>query len=100
MYQITTKKPNISLEVTRISFNTIHYLVTTDNSYPLTSATLTVLVNGEVSSSSEISINGNTTGNVSISNINENDIIELKLTDVKLNGTIIKDLNSSYKFRY
>lgn len=97
---ITTKKPNISLEVTRISFNTIHYLVTTDNSYPLTSATLTVLVNGEVSSSSEISINGNTTGNVSISNINENDIIELKLTDVKSNGTIIKDLNSSYKFRY
>ena len=66
----------------------------------MTSATLTVLVNGEVSSSSEISINGNTTGNVSISNINENDIIELKLTDVKSNGTIIKDLNSSYKFRY
>ena len=61
---------------------------------------MTVLVNGEVSSSSEISINGNTTGNVSISNINENDIIELKLTDVKSNGTIIKDLNSSYKFRY
>ena len=66
----------------------------------MTSATLTVLVNGEVSSSSEISINGNITGNVSISNINENDIIELKLTDVKSNGTIIKDLNSSYKFRY
>ncbi|MGN1342617.1 MAG: hypothetical protein ACI4VL_05275 [Bacilli bacterium] len=107
---ITTKKPNISLEVTRISFNEIYYLVTTDNSYPLTSATLTVLVNGEepssskingeISSSSEISINGNTTGNVSISNISEKDIIELKLTDVKSNGTIIKDLNSSYKFKY
>lgn len=107
---ITTKKPSISLEVTRISFNTIHYLVTTDNSYPLTSATLTVLVNGEEPSSSKINgeessssgiiINGNTIGNVSISNISEGDIIELKLTDVKSNGTIIKDLNSSYKFKY
>ena len=44
--------------------------------------------------------NGNTTGNVNISNINENDAIELKLSDVKSNGTIIKDLNSSYKFKY
>lgn len=97
---ITTKKPSISLKVTRISFNEIYYLITTDSGYPLTSATLTVLVNGKESSSSEITLNGNTTGNVSISNISENDAIELKLTDVKSNGTIIKDLNSSYKFKY
>ena len=97
---ITTKKPQVSLKVTRTSKEGIDYLVTTDNSYPLTSGTLTVTKNGEVVSSNEITLNGNTVGHVNITNLLEDDSIELSLTNVKSNGTIIKDLSSSYKFRY
>ena len=97
---ITTKKPQVSLKVTRTSKDGIDYLVTTDNSYPLTSGTLTVTKNGEVVSSNEITLNGNTVGHVNITNLLEDDSIELSLTSVKSDETVIKDLSSSYKFRY
>lgn len=97
---VTTKKPSVSLKVTRTSLRKIDYLITNDNTYNLTSGELTVLVNGNVVSNSEITINGNTKGYVEVSEIADNDAIELRLTNVKSNGRVIKDLESSYKFRY
>lgn len=98
--KVTTKKPSISLEVTKTSLRKIEYLIKNDNTYNLTSGNLTVLVNGNVVSNSEITINGNTQGSVEITSISDDDIIELRLTGVKSNGRVIKDLESSYKFRY
>ena len=97
---ITTKKPQVSLKVTRTSKDGIDYLITTDNSYPLTSGTLTVTKNGEVVSTNEITLNGNTVGHAPITGLQEEDSISLSLTNIKSNGIIIKDLSSSYKFRY
>lgn len=97
---VTTKKPKISLKVTKTSFNNVTYLITSDNSINLTSALLTVYVNGEQYSSNTISIEGNKVGTVYISNVESNDLVELKLTNVSMDGNIIKDLTASYKFRY
>ena len=97
---ITTKKPQVSLKVTRTSKDGIDYLVTTDNSYPLTSGTLTITKNGEVVSTNEITLNGNTVGHVPITGLQEEDSISLSLTNIKSNETVIKDLSSNYKFRY
>ena len=97
---ITTKKPQVSLKVTRTSKDGIDYLVTTDNSYPLTSGTLTVTKNGEVVSTNEITLNGNTVGHAPITGLQEEDSISLSLTNIKSNETVIKDLSSNYKFRY
>lgn len=97
---ITTKKPQVSLKVTRTSKDGIDYLITTDNSYPLTSGTLTVTKNGEVVSTNEITLNGNTVGHAPITGLQEEDSISLSLTNIKSNETVIKDLSSSYKFRY
>lgn len=97
---ITTKKPSISIKVTRTSKNKIDYLITTDNTYPLTQGVLTVIQNNKIISTAEITINGNTVGNTYIPSLQEEDSIELKLTDIKSNGEVIKDLNASYKFRY
>ncbi len=97
--KITTKKPTISLKVTRTSKNKIDYLITSDNTYPLTSATLTIIKNNEVVKTEEITLNGNTIGSSNISLI-EGDNIELKLTNIKSDNDIIEDLNSSYKFIY
>lgn len=98
--EVTTKKPNISMKVTRTSFGTIYYLVSTDNSYGITSGLLTILKNNEEISSNEITINGNTTGSIYIPSIEESDMIELKLTNIKSKGIVVKDLNASYKFKY
>ncbi len=97
---ITTKKPQVSLKVTRTSKDGIDYLVTTDNSYPLTSGTLTITKNGEVVSTNEITLNGNTVGHAPITGLQEEDSISLSLTNIKSNETVIKDLSSNYKFRY
>lgn len=97
---ITTKKPQVSLKVTRTSKDGIDYLITTDNSYPLTSGTLTVTKNGEVVSTNEITLNGNTVGHAPITGLQEEDSISLSLTNIKSNEIVIKDLSSSYKFRY
>lgn len=97
---ITTKKPQVSLKVTRTSKDGIDYLITTDNSYPLTSGTLTITKNGEVVSTNEITLNGNTVGHVPITGLQEEDSISLSLTNIKSNETVIKDLSSNYKFRY
>lgn len=97
---ITTKKPQVSLKVTRTSKDGIDYLVTTDNSYPLNKGTLTITKNGEVVSTNEITLNGNTVGHAPITGLQEEDSISLSLTNIKSNGIIIKDLSSNYKFRY
>lgn len=96
---ITTKKPQVSLKVTRTSKDGIDYLITTDNSYPLTSGTLTITKNGEVVSTNEITLNGKV-GHAPITGLQEEDSISLSLTNIKSNGIIIKDLSSNYKFRY
>lgn len=98
---IKTKKPTVSLTVTKTSKNKIDYLITTDNTYLLTSGLLTVVKNGEVIKKEEIT---NDKKNIYLGSISipllEDDSIELRLTNIKLNGNIIKDLEASYKFRY
>lgn len=96
---IKTKKPSISLKVTRTSQNKIDYLITSDNTYPITSGLLTVIKNGEVIKTEEITINGNTIGSTYIPLL-EDDYIELTLTNIKSNNQLIKDIKSSYKFKY
>lgn len=98
--KVTTKMPSISLKVTSTSFGKITYQITTDNSYEITSGTLIVLVNNEEYQTSEIPINGNTIRSITIPEILENDIVELKLIDIKSNNIIIKDLKTSTMFRY
>lgn len=97
---ITTKLPSVSLKVTNTSFGKITYQISTDNSYPITSGKLTVLVNGKEKLTDEISINGNTVGTVTINDIADNDIIEFKLDNIKSGDIIIKDLKTSYMFKY
>lgn len=97
---ITTKKPNIYLKVTRTSLDKIYYSVTTDDSYKVTSATLIVYANGEEKNRTEVEIDGNTVGYLAINNIAYDELIELKLTNIKSNGIIINGLEASYKFKY
>ena len=96
---VTTKKPKISIKVTSVSFGNIKYLITSDNSYDIDSATLKVFVNNEEVSSTTISINGNTVNDIYVNTVLD-DNVELLLTDVKSNGKVIKDVKSSYKFKY
>ena len=96
---VTTKKPKISIKVTSVSFGNIKYLITSDNSYDIDSATLKVFVNNEEVSSTTISINGNTVNDIYVNAVLD-DNVELLLTDVKSNGKVIKDVKSSYKFKY
>lgn len=97
---VTTKKPKLSLKVTKTSFNNVTYLITTDNNVNLTSALLTVYLNDEEYSSNTIDIEGNKVGTIHINNVESNDLIDLELTNVSMNGNIIKDLTAGYKFRY
>ena len=97
---IMTKSPEISLKVTRTSPEKIYYLISTDNNYPISSATLVVLINNIEVQKSEVLINGNTTSFVSIDNVEGEDTVELRLVDIKYNGTIINNLISSTKFKY
>lgn len=97
---VKTKIPSIGIKVTNTSFGRITYQVTTDNSYSLTSALLIVLVGGDEYSREEITLNGNTVGEVVVEGINEGDIVELKLVDVKSNGTIINGLRANTMFKY
>ena len=96
---VTTKKPKISIKVTSVSFGNIKYLITSDNSYDIDSATLKVFVNNEEVSSTTVSINGNTVNDIYVNAVLD-DNVELLLTDVKSNGKVIKDVKSSYKFKY
>lgn len=110
---ITTKLPNVSIKVTSTSFNKITYQINADNSYNITSGLLTVYVNNEKTAfyiyngndyeetdNYVVTIKGNTVRDVIISDIKNDDIIELRLTDIKSNGTIIKDLSARYMFKY
>ncbi len=97
---IRTKMPSLSLKVTSTSFGNITYQVSTDNSYPITSGTLVVTVNGVEKSRTEININGNTIGNLYIDDIKDNDIVELRLFNVKAIGNVINDLSARTSFKY
>ena len=97
---ITTKSPSISLKVTRTSPGIDIRIVTTDNSYPINSATLLVLINNTEVQRSEISIDGNTTSSIDVPNIEGNDTVELRLVDFKSNGNVINGLTASTKFKY
>ena len=98
---VKTKKPTVSIKVIKTSKNKIDYLITTDNTYLLTSGLLTVIKNGEVIKTEEITNDKKNIypGSTSIPLL-EDDSIELRLTNIKLNGNIIKDLEAYYKFRY
>lgn len=98
--KVTTKLPSISIKVTNTSFGKITYQITTDNSYNITTGKLIVLVNEEEKINNEISINGNKVGSFTIPEIVDNDIIEIKLVDIKSGDTIIKDLKISTTFKY
>ncbi len=98
---VKTKKPTVSIKVIKTSKNKIDYLITTDNTYLLTSGLLTVIKNGEVIKTEEITNDKKNIypGSTSIPLL-EDDSIELRLTNIKLNGNVIKDLEAYYKFRY
>ena len=97
---VVTKLPSISIKITNTSFGKITYQITTDNSYVINSGRLIVLVNGEEKLVSNIDINGNTVDSVIISDIVENDIIQFKLDNIKSGNSLIKDLKTSYMFKY
>jgi len=97
---ITTKLPSVSIKVTNTSFGKVTYQITTDNSYEITSGNLIVLVNDEEKVNEEISINGNTIGNVIVPGVLENDVVEFRLNDIKSGDVIINGLKSSYMFKY
>ncbi len=98
-FSVTTKKPKVNLKVTNIANGNIRYLITTDNSYNIDSATLKVYINNELSTSSDITLSGNTTGSISI-DVLSGDYVELLLTDIKSNSRIIQDIKASDKFIY
>ena len=102
---ISTQKPKLSLKVTKTRAGDITYVVTTDNSYTLTSADLVVTITdsktGETrKETSTISISNNTSNIVKLNKMTAGDIIELKLINVKSDDTIIKGITASDKFIY
>lgn len=102
---ISTKKPNLSLKVTKTRVGEITYVVTGDINYNLTSATLVVTITesktGETRTiTNDIKISNNTSNIIKVDNISDGDIIELKLINVASDDTIIKDLTASDKFIY
>ncbi len=102
---ISTQKPKLSLKVTKTRAGEITYVVTTDNSYTLTSADLVVTITdsktGETrKETSTISISNNTSNIVKLNKMTAGDIIELKLINVKSVDTIIKGITASDKFIY
>ena len=102
---ISTQKPKLSLKVTKTRAGEITYVVTTDNSYTLTSADLVVTITdsktGETrKETSTISISNNTSNIVKLNKMTAGDIIELKLINVKSDDTIIKGITASDKFIY
>ena len=103
---VITKLPSLSIKVPSTSFGKITYQITTDNSYALTSGTLTIYIKDKTEgifkkhSSYNIDINGNTVGNIEISDILNEDIVELRLTDVMSEDIVISDLQASCMFKY
>lgn len=102
---ISTKKPSLSLKVTRTRVGEITYVVTTDNSYSLDTATLVVTITDskteEVRTKSyDINISNNTSSTVKVDKISDGDIVELKLINVASQGNIINGVTASDKFAY
>ena len=97
---ITTKLPNIFLKVTSTSFGKITYQINVNGSYDITSGLLTVYINGEEYKTYDIVIKGNTVDTILVPDIKSDDIIELRLNEIKSNGSIIKGLNARYMFKY
>ena len=102
---ISTQKPKLSLKVTKTRAGEITYVITTDNSYTLTSADLVVTIidskTGEIrKETSSVSISNNTSNTVKLDKMTDGDIIELKLINVKSEDTIIKGITASDKFIY
>ena len=97
---VTTKLPSLKIKVTRTRGNEISYLITTDNTYPITHATLRVISSSGVIKEEKIEINGNTTSTVVIPSVEPDEIIELQLVNVESNGNIINGLQASNKFKY
>lgn len=102
---IITKKPSLSLKVTKTKVGEITYVVTTDNSYNLDSATLVVTITDSVTKeirtiTENIIISNNTSRTVKVDNISDGDIVELKLINVMSSDTIIEGVTASDKFIY
>lgn len=102
---ISTKKPSLSLKVTRTRVGEITYVVTTDNSYSLDTATLVVTITDskteEVRTKSyDINISNNTSNTIKVDKISDGDIVELKLINVASQGNIINGVTASDKFVY
>ena len=96
---VTTKEPIISLKITRIDKDIINYLITNDNSFPLSNGILVTYLNGNEYQREKINLDEKV-GSVSISNLNNNDIVELKLVNLEKDNRIVNGLTVSDKFKY
>lgn len=102
---ISTRKPKLSLKVTKTRVGEITYVVTTDNSYNLTAADLIVTItDGKTGETrvvtNKVSINSGSPKTITMDKMQEGDIIELKLTNVSSGDTIISGITASDKFIY
>ena len=88
---VTTKKPVVSLKVTRVKRGEVSYSVSDDNSCNLTSGTLITYVNREEVSREDIALGGNKSGSLILPYIREGDIVEL---------SVISGVTASNKFSY
>lgn len=102
---ISTKKPSLSLKVTKTRVGEITYVVTTENNYTLDTATLVLTIEdsktGEIRTKTyDVNISNNTSNTIKVDKLSDGDIVELKLTNVASSGNIIKDITASDKFIY
>lgn len=102
---ISTKKPSLSLKVTKTRVGEITYVVTTGNNYTLDTATLVLTIEdgktGEIRTKTyDVNISNNTSNTIKVDKLSDGDIVELKLTNVASSGNIIKDITASDKFKY
>ena len=96
---VTTRRPMVNIKVTNVELDSIRYLITTDNSYPISSGTLRVMVNGVLVRNDVIYFNGNATDVIPVT-WKRDDVVEVMLTDVKSGDNIISGVKSSDKFVY
>ena len=96
---VTTKEPVISLKITRGDKGIITYLISNDNSFPLSTGILITYINGNEYHRGNISLDEKV-GSLNVSNLSDGDIVELKLIDLSVDNRVVDGLTVSDKFKY